>query len=284
MPPTAEGSAPWVFGSRSGRAASARPGTPVPPPRSEKRNPFSAPEDENNSERRSSSDGTIPRSMVEYHSERRLHSPGSHGPDLAHEATSPELGGDRATSDWETVVASDESGRHAYPLQGRHETNAFEVQGLTGHSYRLENQPQRPNTILGPASLAPASEPQQGPGATQTNEPTDIRYSSFVNERRDKAANVNVVDDFSGNEPHEAFSRKRGNTPVVDNQGPGGLAASNSMTSSSLTVDRFKFDDGHYAVFLRPGAEREARAELDDDDQPSVQNPQFYDPSAIQST
>ncbi|KAJ6442996.1 putative ankyrin repeat domain protein [Purpureocillium lavendulum] len=226
------------------------------------------------------------------------------GSSLAHGTMSPDFGQDKATSDWETVAADEDVGRRSYPRRMNPEENIFEVQDLIGHGYRLEGQPKRSTTAPKPADFSPATAAKHGFSAADTGEPSDIRYSNFVNESPDIWTDANSVENFASDGPQTAFGQKQANIAAPDGQGPNGLVASNSITSSSLTVDRFKFDYGQYSVFLRPGAEREvsralreagfsddlslvasqASANVDDDDQAPVADQQFYDPSAIQST
>lgn len=174
-----------------------------------------------------------------------------------------QLDNDLAVSDWETVAADEEFKESTAPPRQQHRRRKDAEVLFHAHDILNSSRPngiprQRRNTILAPPNF---SLPKLPSGASRLAVPKNTSFYSsssvYSDVGRDEWIDEDQLLDLSAHGPWRAPSRKRRATLGMGRNTGGELVGVCSKTSSSASIDRFKFDGDGYSIFLHSSAERD---------------------------
>ncbi|PNY28149.1 Uncharacterized protein TCAP_01927 [Tolypocladium capitatum] len=304
MHPMSDSAAPWTDGKRPTGDASYTPNGFDPAP-AVTANPFAALDDEDEFplEEFCHYDAATPRSIAGFVSEHPSRHLKRGDSDLALDVPSVQHVEDKAVSEWETVAADDEFGISTEPMpmlvsQPTRTQAALRSPRIFGYPSHYEPSVQRPNP------LGRQTEPHGHLRCNATTgERSHLSSSIYSYVGRDEQIDAELADHFDCRGLERTQSRKRPATFGLDRHMSGELVRSHSKASSSLSVDRFKYDRGLYPIFLQPSAERQIskalhragmsaysgtttaqslkKVELDPNGVNAVHDADFYNPAAI---
>ncbi|POR37692.1 Uncharacterized protein TPAR_02109 [Tolypocladium paradoxum] len=269
MHPMSDSSVPWAHGKRFKGNASYTSNGFEPAPAATA-NPFAASDDDDEFplEEFCRHDASTPRSIagfVSEHPSRRLKRGGS---DFALHMPSVQHVEDKAVSEWETVAADEEFGipTQPMPMLQRQPTGAQ----VALRAPRIFSYPSHYEPCVQRSLVRPTEPHDRLRCHTATKEQLHLSSSIYSYVGKDEWIDGELADHFDCRGLERTQSRKRPATLGLDRNISGELVRSHSKTSSSLSVDRFKYDRGLYPIFLQPSAERQIskalhRAEMSSD-------------------
>lgn len=257
-------SAPWIDAKRSmGNARCLSNGFEPAPAATT--NPFAASDDEDEFplEEFCRHDALKPRSIAGFVSEHPSRNLKRSDSDRALHLPSVQHVEDKAVSEWETVAADEEFEIPAEPipmLKIQPTSSEASLRAPRIFSYPSHHEPsvQRPNTLL----VRPTESLDYLRCNAATKEPLRLSSSIYSHVGKDECIDEELADHFDCRGLERTPSRMRPATLGLDRNMSGELVRSHSKASSSLSVDRFKYDRGLYPIFLQPPAERQINKAL----------------------
>lgn len=279
-------------------------------------NPFASSDDgdEIQLENLPSGRGDVPRSQTptpRFVSERPSRSGKDIGRSLTGHTMGSRLDSDLAISEWETVAADEEFQEATKRSEKRHGRRKDADVVFHAHDILKSASPnapskQRRNTILVSPSLSLHQIQDSASHAMLAKDISFYSSSSIYSDLdRDECVDEDQLLDFGSHGTWRRPSKKRRVTLGLDRNPHGELMTACSKTSSSASVDRFKYDGDGYSVFLHSTAERDIsqalqQAGLSDGSGTTVthsrmppgfdstgnkllRHPSFYNPAALQS-
>ncbi|KND91314.1 hypothetical protein TOPH_04077 [Tolypocladium ophioglossoides CBS 100239] len=259
MHPMSDSPAPWINGKRPVGNASYTTNGFDPAPAATA-NPFTASDDEDEFplEEFCRHDAATPRSIAGFVSEHPSRHLKRGDSDLASHMSSVQQVEDKAVSEWETVAADEEFDIPAEPIpmpksQPTSAQATLRAPRIFSYPSHYEPSVQRPNTL----SVWPTEPHDHLRCNAATKEQLHLSSSIYSYVSNDEWISEELADHFDCRGLERNQSRKRPATLGLDRNMSGELVRSHSKTSSSLSVDRFKYDRGLYPIFLQPSAERQ---------------------------
>lgn len=163
---------------------------------------------------------------------------------------------EKAASEWETVHDEDDiEYKSTYTRGAVRPTKMFEI--VLGNRPRLSRPGlNRRNTILGPPDISLPQLPDRGLRKEIGRQYSFASSSSIYSDCDQGWIEEEVLLRLGLDIPMHLSSRTRPSTGVFERLRCGELVPNCSKTSSSASIDRFKYDAGVYSTFLHPTVER----------------------------